>query len=53
MCNTSFNQWATAHLPQLRAEYEAELDAGEYIDWTEWLVQRWRQEQADKQRAAA
>lgn len=53
MYNTSFNQWATAHLPELRAEYEAELDAGEFIDWSDWLVRRWRQEQAERQQVAA
>lgn len=47
MCNTCFNTWATAHLPELRAEYEAELDAGEYIDWQDWLVGRWREEKAE------
>jgi len=53
MCNTSFNQWATAHLPELRAEYEAELDAGEYIDFTYWLVQRWHEHRAESKQAAA
>lgn len=45
---SAFAAWAFAHLAMLRAEYEAELDAGEFIDWSVWLTARWARECATK-----
>ncbi len=52
--SAGFIPWAIKNLAPLRAEYQAELDAGEFVDWTYWLCDRWAREQLehDFERAA-